>query len=108
MPSPAPACTMTSCPADTYSRTAIGVKPTRYSWGLISRGTPTFISAPWVWLGACSLVALAVCFHSMYDEKEFEYGENRQQSGKTRSIRATALDRSPGSSLVSRLEPQRP
>src|SRR6185369_14009079 len=56
----------------------------------------------------CSLVALTVCFHSMYDEKEVEYGENSQQSCKTRSIRATALDRSPGSSLVSRLEPQRP
>src|SRR3954467_12348573 len=35
---------MTSWPWLTYSRTAVGVRPTRYSSGLISRGTPTRMS----------------------------------------------------------------
>ena len=43
MPLPAPVSTVTWCPAATYSRTAPGVSPTRYSWTLISLGTPTRI-----------------------------------------------------------------
>src|SRR3954453_19173949 len=43
MPPPAPVSTVTSCPAATYSRTAPGVSPTRYSCTLISLGTPTRI-----------------------------------------------------------------
>src|SRR5215217_6310668 len=42
-PSPAPACTTTSCPCSTSSRTPEGVSATRYSSVLISVGTPTFI-----------------------------------------------------------------
>src|SRR6185312_15519972 len=41
MPAPAPDCTSTRWPRATYSRTAPGVRPTRYSWVLISVGTPT-------------------------------------------------------------------
>src|SRR3990167_4748830 len=41
MPSPAFVSTITRCPAATYSRTASGVSPTRYSCVLISLGTPT-------------------------------------------------------------------
>src|SRR4051794_29404174 len=41
-PSPAPACTTTSCPASTSSRTPAGVSATRYSSSLTSAGTPTF------------------------------------------------------------------
>src|SRR5919205_1357880 len=41
-PSPAPACTTTSCPCSTSSRTPEGVSATRYSSVLISVGTPTF------------------------------------------------------------------
>src|SRR5205814_6714643 len=46
MPAPAPACTISSWPWLAYSRTAIGVRPTRCSWTLISLGTPTRISPP--------------------------------------------------------------
>src|SRR5215213_4135601 len=42
-PSPAPACTTTSCPCSTSSRTPDGVSATRYSSVLISVGTPTLI-----------------------------------------------------------------
>src|SRR3569832_740843 len=38
---PAPAWTSTSWPCATYSRADAGVRPTRYSSGLISLGTPT-------------------------------------------------------------------
>src|SRR5215211_300382 len=44
-PSPAPACTTTSWPCSTSSRTPDGVSATRYSSVLISVGTPTFISS---------------------------------------------------------------
>src|ERR1700719_28906 len=45
MPAPAPRSTRTLCPAATYSRTAEGVSPTRYSCTLISLGTPTRIES---------------------------------------------------------------
>ena len=41
MPLPAPVSMSTSWPAATSSRTPAGTSPTRYSWTLISRGTPT-------------------------------------------------------------------
>src|SRR5690349_21420865 len=41
-PRPAPACTSTSCPCSTSSRTPACVSATRYSSVLISVGTPTF------------------------------------------------------------------
>ena len=37
---PAPFCTSTWCPCAVSSRTLAGVRPTRYSWFLISLGTP--------------------------------------------------------------------
>src|SRR3569623_1732559 len=40
-PMPAPAWTSTSWPCATYSRADDGVRPTRYSSGMISLGTPT-------------------------------------------------------------------
>jgi hypothetical protein len=46
MPAPAVLCTTTSWPCATSSRTDDGVSPTRYSWFLISLGTPTFIVGP--------------------------------------------------------------
>src|SRR3712207_3943533 len=45
-PSPAPACTTTSWPCSTSSRTPAGVSATRYSSVLISVGTPTFMRVP--------------------------------------------------------------
>ena len=45
-PRPAPASTITSWPLATYSRTAVGVSPTRCSPGLISEGTPTRMMLP--------------------------------------------------------------
>ena len=36
----APACTNTSCPCATASRTLAGTRPTRYSWTFTSFGTP--------------------------------------------------------------------
>src|SRR5690242_20333824 len=41
MPRPAPFSTITSCPCATASRAEVGVRPTRYSCVLTSRGTPT-------------------------------------------------------------------
>src|SRR5271168_3453079 len=41
MPAPAPVSTMTRWPRATSSRTEPGISPTRYSWVLISLGTPT-------------------------------------------------------------------
>ena len=43
LPSPAPDCTITSCPCSASSRAPAGVSDTRYSSVLISVGTPTFI-----------------------------------------------------------------
>src|SRR5271166_6674289 len=43
MPLPAPVSTSTWWPARTNSRTPAGTNPTRYSWILISFGTPIFI-----------------------------------------------------------------
>src|SRR5512137_2031005 len=43
MPMPASVCSSTLCPCATTSRTDEGVSPTRYSWTLISFGTPTSI-----------------------------------------------------------------
>src|ERR1700759_4495130 len=40
MPADALCSTVTRCPCVTNSRTPAGVRPTRYSWGLISLGTP--------------------------------------------------------------------
>src|ERR1700740_181055 len=40
MPLPAPVSTLTLCPCPMISRTDDGVRPTRYSWFLISFGTP--------------------------------------------------------------------
>src|SRR5262245_64300133 len=40
MPSPAPRSTVTRWPCATSSRALVGVNPTRYSWTLISFGTP--------------------------------------------------------------------
>src|ERR1700733_11717316 len=48
MPAPAPVSTSTLCPCATISRTEDGVRPTRYSWFLISFGTPMCILPP-VW-----------------------------------------------------------
>ena len=45
MPSPAPRSTMTSWPCRTTSFTLSGVRPTRYSWFLISLGTPMSMEA---------------------------------------------------------------
>src|SRR5262245_30884609 len=42
----APFSTSTSCPWATASRTEAGVMPTRYSWTLISLGTPMRIGPP--------------------------------------------------------------
>src|ERR1043165_1876817 len=42
MPAPAPLSTVTTWPWVTMSRTEPGVSPTRYSWVLISFGTPIF------------------------------------------------------------------
>src|SRR4051794_158771 len=44
-PSPAPACTTTSWPCSTSSRTPAGVSATRYSSVLISVGQPTFMGS---------------------------------------------------------------
>src|SRR5688500_4977538 len=41
MPAPAFDSTTTSWPCAASSRTDVGVRPTRYSWVLTSRGTPT-------------------------------------------------------------------
>src|SRR5688572_12192558 len=49
MPAPALVSTTTLCPAATYSRTAPGVRPTRYSCVLISLGTPIFMATSAVW-----------------------------------------------------------
>src|ERR1035438_10866639 len=43
MPLPAPVSTSTWWPARANSRTPAGTNPTRYSWILISFGTPIFI-----------------------------------------------------------------
>ena len=43
MPTPALVSTTTSWPAAVSSATEAGVRPTRYSWTLISLGTPTRI-----------------------------------------------------------------
>src|SRR3954453_3188545 len=44
MPAPALASTITSWPCVTSSRTLAGTRPTRYSWALISFGTPISIA----------------------------------------------------------------
>src|SRR5665647_2815630 len=41
MAAPAPVCTNTEWPCEVSSRTLAGVRPTRYSWFLISLGSPT-------------------------------------------------------------------
>src|ERR1043166_1794058 len=45
-PVPAPCSTSTLCPRATSTRAAEGTRPTRYSSGLISLGTPTSIGPP--------------------------------------------------------------
>ena len=46
MAAPALFCTRTLCPRNVSSRTLAGVRPTRYSWFLISFGTPIFMVNP--------------------------------------------------------------
>src|SRR2546422_93121 len=46
LPAPAPSWTSTACPAWTRARTPAGTRLTRYSWSLISFGTPTCIPKP--------------------------------------------------------------
>src|SRR6267378_8239289 len=46
LPTPAPSCTRTVWPACTRARTPAGTRLTRYSWSLISFGTPTCIPEP--------------------------------------------------------------
>src|SRR5579864_4746974 len=46
MPAPAPDSIKTWCPAVVSSRTPAGTRPTRYSWTLISFGTPIRMATP--------------------------------------------------------------
>src|SRR5580693_6525032 len=74
MPSPAFVCTNTSCPRAVSSRTALGVMPTRYSWFLISLGTPTRIWAS----RSCSVLPAILGFEDRHKSKRRYFRIPRQ------------------------------
>src|SRR5690606_34070173 len=99
MPAPAPLSTSTSWPWATYSRTAPGVSPSRYSLFLISLGQPTRICrtpfgasrhfSPAVTLGEAASNVLANAIARGSTDKYFLHTGSRH----SQEIRIMSLDR---------------